>query len=156
MERATRVEKVAIDGATRTGIPTVRDGRHGNTPASNLFHGKGRPMEPSAPLHCQTLGRGMTVVNAKLEWIFSQGRGVNQMHLQSKGRGVGKTGVFRLTPASKTNVYQPHCKPIPIFWAMSFQHQVPSPPEKNALWIYLLDLAVSPKLCATKGMRCTP
>lgn len=82
--RVARVERVAIDGATRTGIPTVRVGRHGKTATSILFHGKGRPMEPSAPLHCQTLGRGTTVVNVTKEWIFSTGRGVCTV----QGRGV--------------------------------------------------------------------
>ena len=51
VEKVPREAKVAIDGATRTGNPTVRVGRQG-IPPSISFHGKGRTMEPVAPLSC--------------------------------------------------------------------------------------------------------
>ena len=65
-EKVPREAKVAIDGATRTGNPTVRVGRQG-IPPSITFHGKGRTMEPVAPLSCRTPGEIWTVVDWKWE-----------------------------------------------------------------------------------------
>jgi hypothetical protein len=68
--RAARVVEVAIDGATRAGNPTVRVGRHGTTSKIlQTFHGKGRAMELSAPLRCQTRGWWKPVEIVMGKWV---------------------------------------------------------------------------------------